>query len=376
MRRRDGARGWGSRRTTGRAFSGSEGNDATMSADADPETLFELDIEIGAGTYGRVYAGTEKSTKRPVAVKVIPVMDNDLTSLRHEVDVMKDFKSDFVVQYLGSWEKESAALWIAMELCEPGSVLDVMSMLKTTLTEPQIQAVCGAVLLSLCYLHDKRLIHRDIKAGNILLCRNGQVKLADFGVSAKLSTIHSKRDTMIGAPYWMAPEVINSESHDGKADVWSLGVSLIEMAEGKPPLSNIHPMRAVFMIPNNPPPTLAEPGKWSADFTGFLSKCLVRDPATRSSPKELLAHPFVRAVVVELMASRGVGLKAVMPLVEASLRLMVDFRVQRALEREAGSTMARSTHGSGTLHLGAGGSGRVDNAGASAAPAPPAAAAV
>lgn len=320
---------------------------------ADPETLFELDIEIGAGAYGRVYAGVDKATKKPVAVKVIPAVDLDTASLKHEVQVMRDFRSDFVVQCLGSYEREGA-LWIVMELCEPGSVIDVMGMLKRCLTEPEIAHVCAAVTLCLSMLHDRRLIHRDVKAGNVLMSRTGHIKLADFGVSAQLSTIHSKRDTVIGAPFWMAPEVINAESHDSKADVWSLGISLIEMAQGKPPHWEVHPMRVIFLIPTQPPPQLTEKEKWSAPFHDFLAKCLVKDPNQRASAKELLSHPFIKSHVAELQAKKPPS-SVLTSLVDASLPLMQDFRIARAQEREAaGGTLASGTlTRDGTLQLGA-----------------------
>ena len=163
-----------------------------------------------------MFVGKDRRTQQGVAVKVIP-MQEDMSSLRREVDILKDCKNDFVVQYLGSFNKDST-LWIVMELCEPGSVADAMRMLKTTLTAEQIRIVCASVLVSLTYLHSRKLIHRDVKAGNLLLTRQGQVKIADFGVSAQLNTLQSKRDTSIGAPLWMAPEVIQGESYDNKAE--------------------------------------------------------------------------------------------------------------------------------------------------------------
>jgi serine/threonine protein kinase len=283
-----------------------------------------------------------------VAIKVIPAMDTDMTVLKHEVDVMKEFRNDFVVQYFGSYEKDNS-LWIVMELCEPGSVLDVMKMLNKPLKEKEIAVVAAAVLLSLCYLHERRLIHRDVKAGNILLTRNGQIKLADFGVSAKLSTIHSKRDTVIGAPYWMAPEVINAESHDGKADIWSLGISLIEMAEGKPPLSTIHPMRAIFIIPNQPPPTLSQVDQFSPELNDLVAQCLVKDPAKRAAPKDLLQHPFVKDAVMELTKSKGVNHPEMMGLVTPGLSVMTGFREARCQENAGGDTLTGTLPLTGTL---------------------------
>jgi len=291
---------------------------------ADPETLFELNGELGVGTYGRVFLGKTKSSGEAVAVKIIAFGEDVTTFKKREVDIMKGCKSDFVVRYLGSYEKDNT-LWIAMELCEPGSIADVMRMLKTNLNENQIRVICASVLLGLSYFHGRKYIHRDIKAGNILLTRDGVAKIADFGVSAQLSTIHSMRDTAIGAPFWMAPEVIKEQQYNGKADIWSLGISLIEMAEGVPPHHEIHPMRAIFMIPEREPPTLKQPTKWSPDMVDFLSKCLVKDPTKRLSAEELLLHPFVKTEATELQAQSGKS-PVLMELVSACLPLMEDYR--------------------------------------------------
>jgi serine/threonine kinase 3 len=302
---------------------------------ADPEAIYDVREELGVGTYGRVFHGKVRTTGEDVAVKIIEI-EESVQPLKREVDIMKECKNEFVVRYLGSYEKESA-LWIAMELCEPGSIADVMRMLKTTLTENQIRVICGSVLLGLVYLHGRKYIHRDIKAGNILLSKDGIAKIADFGVSAQLSTIHSMRDTAIGAPFWMAPEVIKEEQYNGKADVWSLDISVIEMAEGMPPHHEIHPMRAIFMIPNKEAPTFKTPNKWSPEMVDFLSKCLVKDPLGRPSAEDLLKHPFVKTEVDALKASGGRS-PILMELVTACLPLMEDYRSGQ-----------RSVHGDDTL---------------------------
>jgi serine/threonine protein kinase len=185
-----------------------------------------------------------------------------------------------------------------MEYCGAGSVSDLMNITNKTLTEDQIAVVCLHSVKGLAYLHSQRKIHRDIKAGNILLNDQGESKLADFGVSGQLSTLAKSRKTVIGTPFWMAPEVIHETGHDYKCDVWSLGITAIEMAEGKPPYSNIHPLRAMFVIPTRPPPRLSEPDKWSPEFNDFIAKCLVKNPKDRCSSEELLQVSF---------ALRGVG---------------------------------------------------------------------
>jgi len=149
-------------------------------------------------------------------------------------------------------------------------------------------------LQGLDYLHGIKKIHRDIKSGNILMTANGDCKLADFGVSAELTNTMSKRKTVIGTPYWMAPEVLQSADYDGKADIWSLAITAIELGAGEPPHASIHPMRAIFIIPNSEPPTMPDPSKWSAAFNDFLKVCLVKNPANRPSAKTLLTtHPFI-----------------------------------------------------------------------------------
>jgi serine/threonine protein kinase len=219
-------------------------------------------------------------------------IDNDLEDIIKEIDFMKGCNSQYIVKSYGSYFKDNE-LWIVMEYCGAGSVCDIMKICDKTLTEDQIAVVSKDVLHGLHYLHDLRKIHRDIKAGNILLNTNGASKLADFGVSGQLSDTMAKRQTVIGTPFWMAPEVIQEVGYDVKADIWSLGITCIEMAESKPPYSNIHPMRAIFMIPSRPPPKLTEADKWSADFNDFVFKCLTKNPDQRPGAKELLEHPFI-----------------------------------------------------------------------------------
>eukprot|EP01097_Dermamoeba_algensis_P007595 TRINITY_DN4834_c0_g1_i1.p1 TRINITY_DN4834_c0_g1~~TRINITY_DN4834_c0_g1_i1.p1 ORF type:complete len:429 (-),score=53.48 TRINITY_DN4834_c0_g1_i1:425-1711(-) len=258
---------------------------------ADPETEFELVEKLGEGSYGSVWKAIHKSSGSELAIKKVPI-DNDLEDLNKEINFMKTMSSPYIVNYFGSYYKDNE-LWIIMEFCGIGSVCDLMKLTGKPLSEAQVAVVCQFVLKGLSYLHSSRTIHRDIKSGNILINDKGEGKLADFGVSGQLSDAMAKRNTVIGTPFWMAPEVIQEIGYDSKADIWSLGITAIEMAEMKPPYSNIHPMRAIFMIPSRPPPTLTEPSNWSSQFNDFVAKCLIKNPDSRPSADELLKHPFI-----------------------------------------------------------------------------------
>lgn len=181
-----------------------------------------------------------------------------------------------------------------MEYCGAGSVSDIMRLRKKTLSEDEISTILNDTLKGLEYLHLRRKIHRDIKAGNILLNSEGHAKLADFGVAGQLTDTMAKRNTVIGTPFWMAPEVIEEIGYDCVADIWSLGITALEMAEGKPPYGDIHPMRAIFMIPTKPPPSFREIDRWSPEFIDFVSICLVKNPEERAAATDLLQHEFIK----------------------------------------------------------------------------------
>jgi serine/threonine kinase 3 len=271
---------------------------------SDPTKRYEILQEIGEGSYGKVYKAKTMGSGLTVAIKIIPV-DNDLDELNKEIDALKRVRdSNYIVRYHGNFQNEGR-LWIIMDLCEAGSVCDVLTICKRSLSEEEIRDITAATTLGLTHLHKHKIIHRDIKAGNILLTNEGNAKLADFGVSAQVSTLKSKRDTLIGTPYWMAPEVIQETKYDDKCDIWSLGITLIEMAEGVPPLDHIHPMRAIFQIPKRDPPKFQDTAKWSPDMHDFLAKCLVKDPTQRASSTDLLEHPFIKETVMRLEANNG-----------------------------------------------------------------------
>uniref|UniRef100_A0A2K6FJJ6 non-specific serine/threonine protein kinase n=1 Tax=Propithecus coquereli TaxID=379532 RepID=A0A2K6FJJ6_PROCO len=258
-----------------------------------PEEVFDVLEKLGEGSYGSVYKAIHKETGQIVAIKQVPV-ESDLQEIIKEISIMQQCDSPHVVKYYGSYFKNTD-LWIVMEYCGAGSVSDIIRLRNKTLTEDEIATILQSTLKGLEYLHFMRKIHRDIKAGNILLNTEGHAKLADFGVAGQLTDTMAKRNTVIGTPFWMAPEVIQEIGYNCVADIWSLGITAIEMAEGKPPYADIHPMRAIFMIPTNPPPTFRKPELWSDNFMDFVRQCLVKSPDQRATATQLLQHPFVKS---------------------------------------------------------------------------------
>uniref|UniRef100_A0A2R5LG33 non-specific serine/threonine protein kinase n=2 Tax=Ornithodoros turicata TaxID=34597 RepID=A0A2R5LG33_9ACAR len=256
-----------------------------------PEEVFDIICKLGEGSYGSVYKALHKESGQVLAIKQVPV-DTDLQEIIKEISIMQQCDSPYVVKYYGSYFKGSD-LWIVMEYCGGGSVSDIMRLRKKTLSEDEIATILSDTLRGLEYLHQRRKIHRDIKAGNILLNTEGHAKLADFGVAGQLTDTMAKRNTVIGTPFWMAPEVIQEIGYDCVADIWSLGITALEMAEGKPPYGDIHPMRAIFMIPTKPPPSFRDPDHWSPEFIDFVSRCLVKNPDERATASELLQHIFI-----------------------------------------------------------------------------------
>ncbi|KAL5723196.1 hypothetical protein ACHQM5_006620 [Ranunculus cassubicifolius] len=260
----------------------------------DPSVKYELLNELGKGSYGAVYKARDLKTSELVAIKVISLSEGEegYEEIRGEIEMLQQCSHPNVVRYFGSYQGEEY-LWIVMEYCGGGSVADLMNVTEEALEEHQIAYICREALKGLSYLHSIFKVHRDIKGGNILLTEQGEVKLGDFGVAAQLTRTMSKRNTFIGTPHWMAPEVIQENRYDGKVDVWALGVSAIEMAEGLPPRSTVHPMRVLFMISIEPAPMLEDKEKWSLVFHDFVAKCLTKEPRLRPTAPEMLKHKFM-----------------------------------------------------------------------------------
>ncbi|KAI4530525.1 hypothetical protein MG293_019414 [Ovis ammon polii] len=266
--------------------------------DLNPEEFWEIIGELGDGAFGKVYKAQNKETNVLAAAKVIDTKsEEELEDYMVEIDILASCDHPNIVKLLDAFYYENN-LWILIEFCAGGAVDAVMLELERPLTESQIQVVCKQTLEALNYLHDNKIIHRDLKAGNILFTLDGDIKLADFGVSAKNTRTIQRRDSFIGTPYWMAPEVVMCETskdrpYDYKADVWSLGITLIEMAEIEPPHHELNPMRVLLKIAKSEPPTLAQPSKWSSNFKDFLKKCLEKNVDSRWTTSQLLQHPFV-----------------------------------------------------------------------------------
>ena len=264
----------------------------------------EIQQLLGEGSFGHVYKARHKPTNAVVAVKVqknVMQDDDEADKIMSEIEILAKCDSPYIVGYYECFLHQTRTavteMWIVMEYCSAGSMSDLIEALNASAPMPEecIRAVCASIVLGLEYLHGvANVCHRDIKCGNVLLTELGHIKLADFGVSAELNNTVNKRKTLTGSPFWMAPEVIQESHYDGRADVWSLGITMIEMAEGTPPHANLNPLRAIFLIPSKPPPTLADPDSWSPEMLDFLRACLQKAPSQRMDSAQLAQHPFIR----------------------------------------------------------------------------------
>ena len=259
----------------------------------DPEKLFTILQKVGQGNYGSVYKVRNNITGEILAAKICKIVSNNTESFYKEINMLKQCDSPYILKYYSSYIKNNT-VWIILEFCEGGSLLDIMRITNKFYTEKEIASIIKMVLKGLQFLHAQRKIHRDIKAGNILLTDEGVAKLGDFGVSAQLTNSISKKISKIGTPYWMSPEVISQKSYDSKCDIWSLGITCIELAEGEPPYSEVRTFLVMKKILNNPPKGLTNPNLWSNDFNDFIQKCLIFNPSQRPTAAQLLNHNFIK----------------------------------------------------------------------------------
>ncbi|XP_052772331.1 serine/threonine-protein kinase 10-like isoform X2 [Mya arenaria] len=275
--------------------------DRDIITDKDPNLVWDIVGELGDGAFGKVYKAEHRENKNLAALKLVEIKaDDELEDFMVEIDILAKCKHKNVVgihetYYFGG------KLWMYIEFCGGGAVDSIMVDLEKPLKEKQIRYICREMCEGLAFVHGQHVIHRDLKAGNVLLTMDGAVKLADFGVSAFNERTIQRRDSFIGTPYWMAPEVILCETlkdtpYNYKADIWSLGITLIEFAQIEPPNHEMHPMRVLIKIQKADPPSLDDKRKWSANFHDFLKRCLTKDPEQRATALELLQHPFLQNV--------------------------------------------------------------------------------
>ncbi|CAH1173549.1 unnamed protein product [Phaedon cochleariae] len=285
------------------------GNDAkkkkvynNVRMECDPEEFWDMIGELGDGAYGKVYKAQHRHTGQLAAAKMCRLDgEDDLADFMIEIDILSEIKHQNIVELHEAFQKEQQ-LWLLIEYCDGGALDSIMTELEKPLNEHQIAYVCQNMCKGLQFLHKSHIIHRDLKAGNVLLTMAGGVKLADFGVSAKNKNTLQKHDTFIGTPYWMAPEVVLCETfrdnpYDYKVDIWSMGITLIEFAQMEPPNHEMSPMRVLLKIQKSEPPKLEQPSKWSKEFNDFLLKALIKDPQKRPNCEELLKHPFINCTL-------------------------------------------------------------------------------
>jgi len=259
----------------------------------DPSNLYQKMKRVGQGASGSVYVAKSHSSNQKVAIKQMDLAHQPRKELIvNEILVMKESQHPNIVNYLDSFLVKGNELWVVMEFMEGGALTDVID--NNSMNEQQIATVCSETTKGLYHLHSQNIIHRDIKSDNILLNAQGHVKISDFGFCAKLTDQKNKRATMVGTPYWMAPEVVKQKEYGHKVDIWSLGIMAIEMIENEPPYLDEEPLKALYLIATNGTPTLKHPEKLSRELKSFLAVCLCVDVRSRATAVELLEHDFLK----------------------------------------------------------------------------------
>jgi protein-serine/threonine kinase len=269
----------------------------------DPSPLYQRIKKVGQGASGSVYVAKRLADGQKVAIKQMDLSNQPRKELIvNEILVMKKSQHPNIVNYLDSYLVRNNELWVIMDFMEGGALTDVID--NNTISEAQISCICFETTKGLAHLHGQNIIHRDIKSDNVLLDISGQVKITDFGFCAQLTEQRAKRGTMVGTPYWMAPEVVKQKEYGAKVDVWSLGIMAIEMIENEPPYLDEEPLKALYLIATNGTPSLKDPDALSDELKSFLAECLCVDVKSRATSDELLKHEFFKkASTVRELAS-------------------------------------------------------------------------